>query len=139
MFLNIYRSFVVMSTQFLVVLSTTLLTVCHKAYAVLRYPARGPAAGAHLVAIVANAKAAGGSTQRFNALRQHPNLTAPSEMLTESLICSSNVRAIAGENFDENCQTGITNELLSCQTPKVSASVVQILSSVKNTQEISIL
>ena len=43
-----------MLTQFLIVMSVTLLTVGHKAYTVFKRPARGSVAGAYLVAVVAS-------------------------------------------------------------------------------------
>ena len=90
-----------MLTQFLVVLSSTLLTVGYKAYNVFKQLARGPVAGAHLVAVVATAT--GGSSSRSIGVRQIQLPGTGDEMLSISLPCSTNLRAIT----DENCKESI--------------------------------
>ena len=97
-----------MMTQFLVVISTTLLSVGHKVYSVFKHPARGPVAGAHLVAVVATA--AGGLSSHSIKVRTTPRLAIGAETFSSSLACSTNLCAITGENSKEPTTFKIKNE-----------------------------
>lgn len=90
------RTFMLMLTQFLVVLSVTLLTVGPKMYIVLKHRARGPAAGMHLVAVVAR----GCSSHRSSATRQTISRAAntSTDVLNTSLVCSMNMSTVASES-----------------------------------------
>ena len=87
-----------MLVQFLIILSSTLLTVGPNAYAILNDRARGQIAIEHFFNV--GVSASGNSYNLKSALKTSRSAVG-NEILSTSLTCSTNLRAIADEKWKE--------------------------------------